>query len=94
MKIPTLLRQDRWVSGLLAVIASELPLAALWATVLALSGLPAGENLRWLAPAFIPPVLLLRHMAKRRQTPEATKGAIVTLFGTFMVFIVFYLKAS
>ena len=78
----------------MAVVATELPVALLWWVVLSIAGIPLAENLRWLAPAFIPPVLIVRSMAKRQQMPNATKGAIVTLFITFIIFIVIYLKIA
>lgn len=76
------------------VVAAELPVVLLWLAVILITGLAPAEQLRWLALAFIAPTLLLRRMAKRQQAPTATKGAIVTLFVTFMVFIVFYLKTK
>lgn len=76
------------------VVATEIPVALLWLTVILLAELSPVEQLRWLALAFIAPVLLLRRMAKRQQMITATKGAIVTLFVTFLVFIVIYLKSA
>ena len=76
------------------VVAAELPVALLWLAVILIAGLSPVGQLRWLALAFIAPALLLRRMAKRQQMPKATKGAIVTLFATFIVFIVFYLKTK
>ncbi len=92
MKIPSRFRQDRWETGIVAVVATELPVVLLWWVVLSIVGLPLIENLRWLALTFLPPALLLRSMAKRQQLPNATKGAIVTLFATFLLFIIVYLK--
>ena len=94
MKIPSRFRQDRWETGIVAVVATELPVVLLWWVVLSIVGLPLIENLRWLALAFLPPALLLRSMAKRQQLPNATKGAIVTLFATFLLFIIVYLKKA
>lgn len=76
------------------VVATEIPVALLWLVVVLMSGLSPAEQLRWLALAFIAPILLLRRMAKRQQMITATKGAIVTLFITFIVFIVVYLKSA
>lgn len=94
MKLQKLLQHDSWTTGIVAVVATELPVAFIVWGVLSLVGLPLADNLRWLAVTFIPPVLLLRTLAKRQQMPTATKGAIVTLFATFLIFIVIYLKTA
>ena len=86
--------KDRWSTGVWAVVATELPVLLLWWLVLRIVVLPLSDNLRWLALAFIPPVLLLRNWAKKQQMPTATKGAIVTLFATFILFIVIYLRTA
>lgn len=93
-KLQSLLQHDSWTTGIVAVIATELPVALMVWVVLTVIGQPLAGNLRWLAIAFIAPALLLRRMAKRQQLPAATKGAIVTLFLTFLTFILLYLKNS
>lgn len=94
MNRPSFLQRDRWSTGIWIIVGTELPLALLWWLVMMIAGLPAVDNIRWLALAFIPPALILRHMAKAQQMSTATKGAIVTLFATFILFIVFFLKLS
>ena len=82
------------VAGAVAVLLCELLVAMLWVGTLCVLHASFVTHLRWLALAFVPAALLLRSYAKKAQRPAATKGAIITLFVTFLLFIVIYLRLT
>ena len=76
------------------VAASEvLAVLIVWA-VLAIVGAAVHESIRWFAAAYIPAIMVVRMLAKRQSQPSATKGAIITLFITFLPFIVILLRQT
>ena len=85
-------QQDKATVGVVAVLLSELlPALLLWAVLTILGESPAG-HIRWFAGAALPALLVVRAYAKHKECLSATKGAIVTLFATFLIFMLFLLK--
>lgn len=82
------------MGGVLTVLAAELPALFLWLVAVALLPQPWTLLWRWMALAFVAPVLLLRSMAHQAERPTAVKGAIGTLFVSFIIFIVIYLRLT
>lgn len=80
------------LAGMAAAIAAELLCgAAVWLALLLLKQ-PLPESLRWFGLCFVPPMLLLRHYAKKRSQGMATKGIIAALFVTFVAFMWLFVK--
>lgn len=75
------------VLGVVVTLGSEAIVALLLWLGLTISGLSPMEHLRWFGGCFIPPVLLLRHYAKKKDCPVVTKTIIITLFITFLAFM-------
>ena len=78
--------------GAIATLLSELLCALLLWLILLVAGIPVTEHLRWFAVAFVPPALLLRYYAHRKDFPDTLKAVIVTLFITVVLFMWWMLK--
>ena len=78
--------------GTIATLLSELLCALLLWLILLVAGIPVTEHLRWFAVAFVPPALLLRYYAHRKDFPDTLKAVIVTLFITVVLFMWWMLK--
>lgn len=92
MSIRSFFEEDSYIVGIAGVVAAELLSALLIFVVLWLLGANILEQMRWFAAAYIAPVMLVRHWAKRQMQPDTTKAAITTLFVTFIPFIVILLR--
>lgn len=80
-------RRDKVSTGLVVVLGSEAAVALLLWLGLAVAGIGYAGHLRWFGACFIPPVLFLRHYAKKRDCPTVTKTIIIALFITFVLFM-------
>lgn len=85
--MPSLIKHDGVLQGVLLAACSEVLTAALLYVGLLVAGQPIGEHIRWFAICFVPPILLLRHFAKRKEFPIVTKSLIIVLFVTFVAFM-------
>ena len=92
MTIKQYFLQDKATVGVVAVLLSELlPALLLWATLMIFGESPA-NHIRWFAGVALPALLVVRAYAKHKECLSATKSAIVTLFVTFLIFMLFLLK--
>ena len=91
----TLIKKDTIGAGILMALGSEAVTALLLTVGLLLAGLPVGDHIRWYAVCFVAPLLLLRHSAKKGDTPMVTKTVIVVFFVTFItyMYLLFRFKA-
>ena len=89
----TLLKNNK-ISGILAVVALEVVVALLLWIGLLIAGKPTEMYLRWFAACFVAPILLLRHLAKKKSMTIALKSSIVTLFVTFVAFMAILFKTN
>lgn len=87
-------KRDSVLLGFAAVVGSALLTALLLWAALAVAGVDPSGHYRWFAACFVAPVLLLRHFAKTRQFPTATKTSITLLFVLFVAFMFFLLKTG
>ncbi|MBQ6237605.1 MAG: hypothetical protein IJK07_05255 [Bacteroidales bacterium] len=83
----TLIKKDTIGAGILLALGSEAVTALLLTVGLLLAGLPVGDHIRWYAVCFVAPLLLLRHCAKKGDTPMVTKTVIVVFFVTFIIYM-------
>lgn len=87
MTIKEFFSQDKPVVGVVGALLGELGGALLLWLGLLVAGQSATVHLRWFAACIVPPVLLLRHYAKKRTQLRATKAIIVVVFITFVAFM-------
>ena len=80
-------RRNSVVLGVVVTLGSEAIVALLLWLGLTIAGISPMEHIRWFGGCFIPPVLLLRHYAKKKEYPVVTKTIIITLFITFLAFM-------
>lgn len=80
-------KQNKPITGIVVTLGSEVAVVVLLYAGLLIAGISPIEHLRWFGGCFIPPVLLLRYYAKKRDCPVVTKTIIITLFITFMAFM-------
>lgn len=92
MSLKEFFQQDKTSVGVWAVIIAEVLPAALLALTLWLLGEGLQEHIRWFAGAALPALLVVRAYAKYKKALSATKGAIVTLFITFVAFLLYLIK--
>ena len=86
--------RDSICLGILLTLGSEVLAALLLYVGLLIAGQSPADHLRWFGIAFVPPVLILRHYAKRRKQSTTLKAIIVTLFVTFIAFIFCILRTN
>ena len=72
----------------LTIIGLEVAVALLLWVGLLLTHQHPSDHIRWFAASFIPPIVFLRNKAKKMAPPAITKTIIITLFITFIAFIV------
>lgn len=87
-----LLQHNSVAVGIIATLLSELLCGLVIFLVLLIPALGMAGHERWLAAAFVPPLLLVRYYAKEVEYPLALKAAISTLFVTFVAFMWVMLK--
>jgi len=87
-----LLQKDSILIGIIATLASEILCALVVWGVILVTHTPIAENVRWFAICFVPPLLLLRYYAKKRDYPTTLKSVITTFFITFVAFMWVMLK--
>lgn len=75
------------VLGVVVTLGSEAIVALLLWMGLTIAGISPMEHIRWFGGCFVPPVLLLRYYAKKKEYPVVTKTIIITLFVTFIAFV-------
>lgn len=80
-------KTDKPLTGIVLALGSEIAVAVLLWIGLAIAGIGATEHLRWFGGCFIPPVLLLRYYAKKKEYSTVTKTIIITVFVTFLLFM-------
>lgn len=85
--------QDRPLVGIVAGLGAEAGFCIALAIGLLIAGEPIGAHIRWFGGMFIPLILVLHHYARRREQLKVTKTLIVVLFVTFLVFMIYILKA-
>lgn len=79
--------QNKPLTGIIITLVSEVAVVVLLLLGLTIAGVSPAEHLRWFGACFIPPVLFLRHYAKKKDCPIVTKTIIITLFITFILFM-------
>lgn len=87
-------KRDGILQGIVLAAGSEILAAALLYVGLLVAGIPAETRLRWFAVCFVPPLLLLRHIAKRKDRTLTMKTIIVVLFVSFVAFMFLLLKTK
>ena len=85
--------QDRPLVGIVAGLGAEAGFCIALAIGLLIAGEPIGAHIRWFGGMFIPLILVLHHYARKREQLKVTKTLIVVLFVTFLVFMIYILKA-
>ena len=80
-------KHDKPMTGIVVTLGSEVAVIVLLWIGLTVAGITPSEHLRWFGACFIPPILLLRYYAKKKDCPTVTKTIIITLFVTFIVFM-------
>lgn len=85
-------KRDGIFQGIVLALGSEIVVAALLYAGLLVAGIPAETRLRWFAVCFVAPLLLLRHIAKRKNRTLTMKTIIVILFVSFVAFMFLLLK--
>ena len=80
-------KSDGILQGIILATGSEILAAALLYVGLLVAGIPVETRLRWFAVCFVPPLLLLRHIAKRKDRTLTMKTIIVVLFVSFVAFM-------
>lgn len=86
--------QDKASRGVLAVVLAEAVPAILLIAVLLIIGEPVKEHIRWMAGAAVPALLVVQAYARHKEALNATRGAIVTLFVTFITFMLILIKTK
>ena len=81
-------------AGIVAVLGTEALTAILLWSGLSIAGEAVEEHLRWFAVCFVPPILILRQLARKKEFPMTLKTAITTLMVTFLLFMAALLKAN
>lgn len=87
-------KRDGILQGIVLALGSEIVVAALLYVGLLVAGIPAETRLRWFAVCFVAPLLLLRHIAKRKDRILTMKTIIVILFVSFVAFMFLLLKTK
>lgn len=87
MTVKGFFSQDKPIVGVAAALLSEAGCAALLWLCLLVAGWSVTEHLRWFAACIVPPLLLLRHYAKKHKQLRVTKSIIVVVFVTFVAFM-------
>ena len=80
--------QDKVIVGLVVALGSAAAFCLLLTAGLLIAHEPIMAHLRWYGGMFVPMVLLLQHYAKRKELLTVTKTIIVTLFVTFIAFLI------
>ena len=78
---------------LLSVGSMALAAVLLWVGLL-IAGQPVAAHIRWFGICFVPPLLILRHFAKRKDALVTTRTIIITLFVAFIAFIFYLLRTN
>ncbi|MBQ7280536.1 MAG: hypothetical protein IJR13_07445 [Bacteroidales bacterium] len=94
MTVKQFFQQDKAMVGVVAVVASELLAVVLLTVVLLIVGESPMAHIRWYAGVAVPALLVVRAYAKYRDALSATKGAIVALAVTFVLFMLFLIKTK
>ncbi len=89
-----LLKQNRVLVGLLLSLGSELVTGALLWLGLFIAHQPVESHIRWFGICFVPPLLILRHFAKKKQDTQIVKTMIIALFVTFIIFLYILFKTK
>jgi len=87
-------KREGILQGIILATGSEILAAALLYVGLLVAGIPAETRLRWFAVCFVAPLLLLRHIAKRKDKTMTMKTIIVILFVSFVAFMFLLLKTK
>lgn len=87
-------KRDGILQGIILATGSEILAAALLYVGLLVAGIPVETRLRWFAVCFVAPLLLLRHIAKRKDRTLTMKTIIVILFVSFVAFMFLLLKTK
>lgn len=82
-----LLKQNTITAGIILGLGVEIVTALLLWVVLLILGMPAEEHIRWFGVAFIPLVLLLRHMVKKTDRLLVSKTLMGVLFFSFVAYM-------
>ena len=86
--------KDSSLFGVLVALGGELLTALLlWAGLL-IASQDVMSHLRWFAVCFVPPILMIRFLAKSDWHPKVCKAVIVVLFVTFVAFMVMLFKTK
>jgi hypothetical protein len=85
--IKKFLSQDTITVGIVSAVVSEALCALLLWVGLLIAGQSVTSHLRWFAVCIVPPLLLLRHFAKRSRQLTATKSVIIVIFVSFVIFM-------
>ncbi|MBQ0015827.1 MAG: hypothetical protein KBT04_02445 [Bacteroidales bacterium] len=86
------LHTNSTISGVAAALIVSLLPAVILACVLLILHEPVLDHYNWFAGCALPPLLLIRYYAKAKDYPQALKGAIITLFVLFILYMMFYTK--
>ena len=89
-----LVKEDRISTALLLGIGSEVVTALLLYVILLIAGVPAESHYSWFGVCIVPPLLLLRHFAKRKECPKITKTLITVLFFSTVALLFFLIKTN
>lgn len=87
-------KRDGILQGIVLATGTEILAAALLYAGLLVAGIPVETRLRWFAVCFVPPLLLLRHIAKHKDRTLTMKTIIVVLFVSFVAFMFLLLKTK
>ena len=87
-------KREGILQGIILATGSEILAAAVLYVGLLVAGIPVETCLRWFAVCFVPPLLLLRHIAKRKDRTLTMKTIIVVLFVSFVAFMFLLLKTK
>ena len=77
--------------GVALVLGSEVAVALLLFVLIHIVSI-FNYQFSFFGACFIPPILILRYLARKGPGNNALKGAIISLFVTFIAFMFFFLK--
>lgn len=80
--------------GAALIVGSEIATALLLCGGLLVAGEPISDHLCWFGACFVAPILLLRFFAKNKDFNMAMKAAAITLFVTFILFMIILFKTK
>ncbi len=92
MKLLDYIKKDSAKVGVWAVVLTEVAYVVLLSTALLVAGESLWQHFSWYAGAALPALLIVRFYAKEKVYLNATKGAIVALFVTFVAYMIVFIK--